>query len=116
MLLPIKLERLNYFTLLLSSVNVMTIMYVYDALNYSLIKEVSKRTVLKKDLGITLNSNKVKLLKSSQPIMILSGSNYTNRPLFISILPIPEETIEELFLKYQLDRFHVEEDMSKISA
>ncbi|NME71867.1 hypothetical protein [Flammeovirga aprica] len=87
----------------------MTIMYVYDALNYSLIAKLNKRSILKRDLGITLNSNKVKLLKAGHPVMILSGSNLTRRPLFMSFNPIQEEDIEELFVKYQLERFHEEE-------
>ncbi|KXX69196.1 hypothetical protein AVL50_16625 [Flammeovirga sp. SJP92] len=85
-------------------------MFVYDALNYSLIAKLNKRSILKRDLGITLNSNKVKLLKSGHPVMILSGSNHTKRPLFMSFDPIQEEQIEELFVKYQLERFHEEEE------
>ncbi|MBD0402899.1 MULTISPECIES: hypothetical protein [unclassified Flammeovirga] len=90
----------------------MTTMYVYDALNYSLIAQLSKRSILKRDLGITLNSNKVKLLKAGHPVMILSGSNLTKRPLFMSFDPIQEEDIEALFVKYQLDRFHEEEEIN----
>ena len=88
----------------------MNMLFVYDALDYSLILSTSKRTELKKELGITLNSNKVKLLKGGNPIMILSGSNTTRRPLFIGNGELSEDTIEEMFVKYQLDRFYFNEE------
>ncbi|MBB3695999.1 hypothetical protein KMW28_12560 [Flammeovirga yaeyamensis] len=70
----------------------------------------NRRAVLKKELSITLNNNKVKLLKNRHPVMILSGSNVTRRPLFVSLQPLNEEVIEGLFVKYQLDKFYVNEE------
>ncbi|OHX65151.1 hypothetical protein [Flammeovirga pacifica] len=81
--------------------------FVYDALDYSLILKTTKRAILKKEFSITLNNNKVKLLRSNHPVMILSGSNSTRRPLFICQSPLSEEDIEGLFVKYQLDKFYV---------
>ncbi|AZQ61750.1 hypothetical protein EI427_05725 [Flammeovirga pectinis] len=94
----------------------MKFLFIYDALNYSLLLTVEKRIQLKKELDITLNSNKVKLLKNGDPVMVLSGSNNTKRPLFVSSLELDEEAIEELFLKYQLDKFYEVNEEEEVGA
>ncbi|NLR93890.1 MULTISPECIES: hypothetical protein [Flammeovirga] len=85
-------------------------LFIYDALDYSLVLETTKRTILKRELGVILNSNKIKLLKEGHPVMILSGSNTTKRPLFIGSSELSEEIIEGMFVKYQLDKFYLKEE------